>query len=175
MNINYNSLTVAVRRAARNTFGAGSNDFDTQFYSYDPFENIFIPEFDYGVCTELSFDTEDTPFDRIPYTLHFHVIAPTETAPGYLHLYLGHYCMNVDAAEAAANELIDSGLLGSWSIENAICDCDGLEIGTTFTIDPCENTTLEAIITAKFAELCNNELIDKLVPLSTTFGYCGIT
>ena len=158
----YNTLERAVRRAACRTLGARSQNFDKWLVTCDPNEDIEIEGFDLGTSVELAFEPSISPFTYFSSDVVFFVNLPGADGVGYVQVFFGNSCSDVEAAEAAAEEFLSREEVDGWFIEESFDDNCGLHLMHTFACNHDDELSVEEAIASCLAELLENEIADEL-------------
>ena len=164
--MNYNTLESIVKNAARKVFGVRFENFDEWIVTCNPNEGIYVEEIDLGTSVELSFEPSISPFNFFSSDVVFYVNAypsfKEATPPACVQVFFGNSCLDIEAAEEAAEDFLNRESSDGWYIEDCFDEGCGLHLMCDLGFDFESDEDFADAVESAFSELCDRKLADKL-------------
>ena len=164
--MNYNTLESIVKNAARKVFGARFENFDEWIVTCNPDEDIYVEGIDLGTSVELSFEPSTSPFNFFSSDVVFYVNAypsfKEATPPACVQVFFGNSCLDIEAAEEAAEDFLNREPSDGWYIEDSFDEDCGLHLMRDLGFDFESDEDFADAVESAFIELCDRKLADKL-------------
>lgn len=164
--MNYNTLESIVKNAARKVFGARFENFDKWIVTCNPDEGIYVEGIDLGTSVELSFEPSISPFNFFLSDVIFYVNACSSSKkaspPAFVQVFFGNSCLDIEAAEEAAEDFLNREPSDGWYIEDSFDEDCGLHLMRDLGFDFESDEDFADAVESAFLELCDRKLADKL-------------